>query len=261
MKRTITIGERTFASKKEAIAFYREMLNSYNSNESLNDSDFDAIIDLLKYDLSFHEHKDAGEKDKESIPDSKEGEITITDIKITEVQFKTNCFEVVYSDLDSQYISHRLIIERPKLNPFRLFSRACRTAVQKDIRSVKQAYFDKHSVKGVVPCQETGVKSSWKELAVDHRQPNTFSVIVDRFIEINQLNIESIEYSSNENNEMIFKDYQLSERFRLYHKEKSTLRIIRKEANSKRATMAKLKLQKNDLQIGQLDFFSGEKNL
>ena len=31
-------------------------------------------------------------------------------------------------------------------------------------------------------CQETGKLLKWEQLNVDHRQPNTFSIIVDRFV-------------------------------------------------------------------------------
>lgn len=106
-----------------------------------------------------------------------------------------------------------------------------------------------NSVKGQVKSQETGKLSKWTELVVDHRQPNTFSIIVDRFKELNRINLEEIEYSSNEQNHIIFKDENLTKDFRKYHKEKASLRVVRKECNSGRTGMGRIKRSTKDLTI------------
>ena len=46
----------------------------------------------------------------------------------------------------------------------------------------------------MVKCQETGKLAKFEELNVDHRQPNTYSVIVDRFLELHEIDLEKIEY-------------------------------------------------------------------
>ncbi len=78
---------------------------------------------------------------------------------------------------------------------------------------------------------------------------NTFSIIVDRFLEMNQFDINSIEYCSNESNHLVFKDQELAAKFRQYHKEKATLRIVRKECNLSRTGLARVKQMKADLKI------------
>jgi hypothetical protein len=87
------------------------------------------------------------------------------------------------------------------------------------------------------------------ELTVDHRLPNTFSVIVDRFIELNKINIEDVSYTRDEKNFVIFEDTVLAEKFRIYHKEKANLRIVRKECNLSRTYHARVQTQKKDLKI------------
>lgn len=131
------------------------------------------------------------------------------------------------------------------------FSRACRCAIAEDMWNVKLSYFQKHSKKGRVKCQETKELLKWEELNVDHRQPNTFSVIVDRFIEINQIDIGNIEYIKNETDGAsdCFKDEELIYKFRKYHKEKANLRIIMKKLNLGRSHQARIKTQKKDLKI------------
>jgi hypothetical protein len=113
----------------------------------------------------------------------------------------------------------------------------------------KQDYFDKNSVKGQVKCQETGLLSKWTELVVDHRQPNTFSVIVDRFKEVNRIELDKIEYTSNEQNHIIFKDDSWTKQFRMYHMEKASLRIVRTECNSSRTGLARIKRTSKDLTV------------
>ena len=129
------------------------------------------------------------------------------------------------------------------------FSRTCREVIQKDLRDVKQKYFSQNSNKGQVKCQETGELCFWEELVIDHRQPNTFSVIVDRFIEVNRIDIAKIEYIEKIDAVYEFKDSEIANKFREYHKSKANLRIVKKGKNSGRSYQARVKRQKKDLKI------------
>jgi hypothetical protein len=53
MRKPLIIGDKTFQFKKDAVSHYREILHSYSVGQSLNDKDFDDLIDLLDYDASF----------------------------------------------------------------------------------------------------------------------------------------------------------------------------------------------------------------
>ena len=235
----IKIGDKVYKYKKDALNHYKSILNSYKFGDSLNEVDFNDLMDLLDYDCFFN---------NENIGGSDRG-IHIIDVKIAKVQFGARCFEVMYSNDTSLYISYILMVNQPKENPESLFSIACRSAIQKDIRDVKKKYFYHNSVKGLVKCQETNKLSKWEELAVDHRQPNTFSVIVDRFKEVTKIDISKIEFYVNEENTLVFKNEILSKEFRNYHKEKANLRIVRKECNLIRTGMARIKRTNNDLTI------------
>lgn len=260
MRKSFKIGRKEYKFKKDAIAHYRTILNSYDFGESLSDSDFDDLIDLLDYDyFNYLAELEATEDNVEQelideielneSQENNDAEITIEDIKIARVQFNTKCFEVFYSDETSTYISYLMIINNTKYTPEKLFYVACRNSIHTDIKAVKQEYFDKNSVKGQVKCQETGILSKWTELVVDHRQPNTFSVIVDRFKEVNRIDLEIIEYTSNGQNHIIFKDESWTEQFRKYHTEKASLRIVRTECNSSRTGLARIKRTSKDLTI------------
>ena len=258
MKKPFKIGQKEYKFKKDAISHYRTILNSYDFGQSLSDSDYDDLIDLLDYNYFNYlaEIQTNDENSKEEISNEFEvgyennvAEISIEDIKIARVQFNTKCFEIFYSDKTSEYISYLMIINNTKYTPEKLFYVACRNSIHDDIKTVKQEYFDKNSVKGQVKCQETGILSKWTELAVDHRQPNTFSVIVDRFKEVNSVELDLIEYTSNDQNHIIFKDGFWTDQFRKYHKEKASLRIVRTECNSSRTSLARLKRTSKDLTI------------
>ncbi len=251
MRKMIKIGDKEFKFKKDALNYYKEILNSYDFGEILSDEHYNDIIDLLNYDITYTDNHPDFEDNESGVELNQEenDDYVIEDVRIGKVQFSTKCFELLYKNGETDFISYRLRITKPKENLFDGFRQAARNVVRKDIRSVKQEYFNKFSKKGYVPCQETGVQSKWTDLVVDHRQPNTFSVIVDRFVELNRIDLKSVEYRTDENNFYLFKDNDLTENFRNYHKEKAVLRIVRKECNSSRAHQGRIKEQKKDLKI------------
>lgn len=236
MKIPTIIGNKIFKYKKDALSYYKNILNSYKFGEYLSDEHYDDLLDLIDYDDSFYEEDEVEEN-------------TIENIRIAKVQFNVRCFEVIYNDSTSCYISYLQMIKRPKYNPDNSFYRACRNAVINDIRGVKQAYFDSNSNKGFVKCQETGQLSKWEDLVIDHRQPNTFSVIVDRFKELKQIDTKDVDYLLNEDNLLLFENENLANEFVSYHKSKANLRIVRKEVNLSRTGLARIKQTSNDLKI------------
>jgi hypothetical protein len=235
----IKIGNKEYKTKKEAVTHYRSILNSYDFGQSLNDMDFPILIDLLNYSPG---------PESETLDEISENRVFVSDIKVSRVQFNTKCFEVFYDDGTSHYISYLLCINSKSYSNADLFYCACRSAVNIDIHSVKSHYF-KDAVNCMVKCQETGILSKWEDLVIDHRQPNTFSVIVDRFKELNNINLETIEYTSDGKNNIVFTDSDLSEKFRKYHFEKANLRIVRRECNSGRSSLARTKRVNKDLII------------
>jgi hypothetical protein len=232
MRKQLQIGDRIFNSKKEAILYYSRILNSYKTGELLENSDFVDVSSLVKYDLIDDERLISG----------------IEKIQITEVQYKTKCFEIIFGDNSSHTFSFTYAVNGRR-KPITRFTIACRSAIQDDLHRLKQRYFDEFAKNGKVKCQETGVLSAWTELNVDHRQPNTLSVIIDRFIELNDVDINKIDYERDEKNKIIFHDKILSKEFRNYHKDKANLRIVRKELNLSRSHQARISTQSKDLNI------------
>jgi hypothetical protein len=231
MRKKIKIGEREFATKKDALSHYKTILNSYKFGEFLNDSDFKDILDLLDTHPNKEEMTGCG----------------IIKVKILKIQhYNTKAFELVRLDGTAVIFSYIQRINAP-MTSFTKFSEACRKIVQEDIKNVKLAYFKKFSKKGKVKCQETGDLEKYENLTIDHRQLNTFSAIVDRFIELNNLNLENIEYIEVDGdiNELV--DNELKEKFKQYHKERANLRIVKKNLNLGRSFQTRITRQKKDL--------------
>jgi len=255
MRKPIIVGEKIYKTKKELTEHYRKILNSYKFGEFLNDNDYNDIIDLLDYENTNNSDiQNATEDNVENKLDFDDEtniseEFFIENIRIKKVQFNAKCFEIVYNDNSSEIMSYLMIINNRKYNPESLFNVACRNVINKDLRAVKKEYFDNNSIKGFVKCQETNILSKWTELVVDHRQPNTFSIIVDRFKEIKQLKLDEIEYETTDENFIVFKNTKLQKEFEEYHKQKANLRIVRKECNLSRTGLARIKKSSKDLTI------------
>lgn len=227
------VGNKEFKTKKDALNYYKEILNSYKIGETLNDKDKKDIIELLNIHPDFETKFCTG----------------IQEVIVNKIpKYNSKAFFVLDNNSELEAFSYIKCINGSK-PPLTKFSCTCRDIVQDDINNVKLQYFKTNSHKGKVKCQETGELCKWEDLVIDHRQPNTFSVIVDRFIEVNHIDILTIEYINVIDGVYKFKDEELCQRFRDYHKEKANLRIITKSKNSGRAYQARVNKQKKDLKI------------
>lgn len=245
MRKPFKIGNKEYKFKKDALSFYKNILNSYEFGEILPKEHFKNIIDLLNYDEGYFDNH----AEFKMIGEKSENNKVLSNIRIGKAQFNTKCFELIFENGETDFISYILRINKPKSALLTNFYTAARNATNIDLRSVKLEYFDNYSKKGIVPCQESGIQSKWTELVVDHRQPNTFSIIVDRFIELNKIDLSKIEYRTDNDNFFIFKDSIINKKFQDYHREKAVLRIVRKELNSSRAHQGRLRKMKKDLKI------------
>lgn len=226
------IGNKEFKYKKDALSHYKKILNDYDFGEKLNIDDYNDVYNLLKI------HKNA----------TKKIGVGLKEIRVNKITYRTKCFQVIRTDMSVEFFSYIKCING-KTPPFTKFSKVCREVVKEDIREVKLSYFKKFSIKGQVKCQETGDLCLWEELTVDHRQPNTFSIIVDRFIEVYKIDIEEVEYIDNDTYGSKFKDKSLIIDFQKYHKDKVNLRIVKKRKNQGRAYQGRVTRQKKDLTI------------
>lgn len=232
MKKPIEIAGNKFTFKKDALEFYKRILNSYEFGEILNSSDFENVYGLIEIHPNKEEKIGCG----------------IDHFRIGVAKFKTKSFEIVRKDGSTEFLSYTKRINKPK-NEYSRFRNACRQAIQNDLITVKQKFFRKNAINGKVRCQESGELLTYEDLNIDHRQPNTFSVIVDRFVEVKSLNVNGIEYIKIEGGPNELVDEDLKEEFRKYHKEKANLRLVKRELNLSRAYQARIEKTSQDLLI------------
>jgi hypothetical protein len=227
------IGNNSFKSKKEATEFYKEILAKYSTSDRLIEKDKNSVLELLKL------HEDSEQYFSKEI----EAICIVEDPK-----FKSKCFAILNVDNEIIIFSYRSCISGGE-SPLNKFRKACRNIIDNDLHKIKKQYFGNNSVKRLAPCQESGEMCTWEELVIDHRQPNTFSMIVDRFIELNSIDLTKVEYNKLYDKVYEFSSVQLQDSFREYHKDKANLRIIKKTINSSRAHQGRNKRQKKDLVI------------
>lgn len=91
MRKPLKIGNKEYKFKKDALNYYKNILNSYDFGENISKEHFEDIIDLLNYDESyFDNHTEFKITGKES-----ENDNILSNIRIGRAQFNTKCFELV----------------------------------------------------------------------------------------------------------------------------------------------------------------------
>ena len=254
MPRALRIGTRTFATKKAALAHFRVILNRGTIGAELVGEDFDDLLGLLNFDPEAREDDGSrvGTPEWELPVSADEDDECIEAIRVTKGQYGSRCFEVFYDDGDSWVISYILFVTQRSIGQLELVRRACRSAVAEDLRAVKQAYFAVHASAGSAPCQESGAQRRWEELVVDHRQPNTFSVIFDRWLEVRAINVDDVETVADATLRIVFADAAIAQDFRAYHQKLATLRVVRRDLNASRSAMGRVARSSKDLLVPEL---------
>lgn len=253
---SITIGDKIFASKSKALAFYKGILNSYEVGKELNEDDFESIFDLVymdfikeeikSYETEYDADYDGEKKDitdivqqiREHIQDY--GYETGDHIKSVMVdnhpEFRnTKCFFLMGGSEEKQMFSYLLAINGTITDDQR-FSKACRHLVAERLREFKKQRFENRPVK----CAITNEIVEWEECQIDHKAPLTFSVIVRSFIIAHKIDVSKVEYICELTKER-FADQGLADKFDAFHKEMAVLRVLSTKQNSKLSCGARIK--------------------
>jgi hypothetical protein len=229
---SISIGDKSFDSKSKALAFYKDILNSYKVGEELREDDYKKIVDLVYTGYDKDEIKayeiDTGDYIKSVIVDYH------PDFR------STKCFFLMGGIEAKQLFSYLLAINGT-LSDSQLFSRACRHLVSERLREFKKQQFKNRPVR----CALTNEIVEWEECQIDHKAPLTFSVIVKSFIVAHKIDISSIEYVY-ENSKEQFANRDIAEKFDDFHKEMAVLRVLATKQNRKLSGGARIKPTKKD---------------
>ncbi len=258
---SISIADKTFDSKSKALAFYKDILNSYEAGDKLSQKDYKNIVDLfyrdyIKEEIEAYETEYDADYDGEkmnliAIVQQVRGQVedygyengdVIKSVMIDyHPEFRSQkCFFLIRGIDEKQLFSYLLAINGP-LSDNRRFSMACRHLVSEQLREFKKKQFKIRPVK----CAITNEIVEWEDCEIDHKAPLTFSVIVKSFVVAHKIDRSSIEYFCDITKEQ-FADQNIAEKFDAFHKEMAVLRIISAKQNRKLSGSARIKPTKKD---------------
>jgi hypothetical protein len=228
----ITLGEFEFDTKKEAKELYRDILNSADLDKPLEGEIFDYVMALLL------NHPNVNAK----INNQKVKYLIVSQAKY---QFN-RCFHLVREDDSIEDFSIGKCIDG-EYSGFRKFSIAARQVVEDELLQYKIKYFEeKANENNKVKCTISGELISKDEAHVDHREPFTFSAIVHFFIQSKSIDLDKIEYCSENQYGNIFVDTVLIDEFSKWHKQNAMLRIVSKSKNMSKGYLARVTKTKAD---------------
>lgn len=214
----IIVGHKTFKTQKDALEFFKEMLNSYRVNTTINGENHDLLLAVLERHPEAQQKIGVGIKRFYKAPTDK----------------GTNCFWVERTDGTKTDFSYLTAVKAKDKSLYQEFSEACRNAVSNDLTKAKEMFFMENADEnGKVECEITGDKIAIYESHLDHKKPMTFQVIVNTFILANNITLskQMISASKDQQFEKEFTDQVIKAKFIDYHHKIAQLRIINSKSN------------------------------
>lgn len=108
-----------FKHKKDALAYFKNIVNSYKPIQTINENDFKDLVELI-----------------ENHPDKEEKIVCgIKKNQVIEVRYKTKYFELIRKDGSTEVFSYRKRINSES-NPLAKFRKTCSETISEDLRNV-----------------------------------------------------------------------------------------------------------------------------
>lgn len=195
-RKPIIIGNKEFKFQKDAIEFFKEMLNSNRANKTIEGEDQDLLLALLE------RHPEAAHKIG----------VGVKRFYKAPTEMGTSCFWIERTDGSKTDFSYITAVKAKGKSLYQEFAEACRNAVRADLVNTKELFFNEHADKdGKVECEITGEKISIYESHLDHKKPLTFQVLVNTFIAANNITLskEMLSTSQDEQFETEFLDQNI----------------------------------------------------
>lgn len=235
-KISIVIGDLVFRTQKEATKFFKDMLNKYQDNETVNNGDHEILLNLIERHPEAEQKIGCGIKRFYRAP---------TDMG-------TSCFWLEREDRTYTDFSYGSCVKARGKTLFQEFMEACRESVRDNLIATKNNYFsDNADEEGKVECEITGEKITEEESHLDHMKPLTFQVIVATFIEANNIivNRNMLTESHDGQFQTAFVDQDIKDKFRNYHHRVAVLRVVKKGINLKLGPSERIRKPKNPVLI------------
>lgn len=212
------LGSRLFESKQEVSIHFKNMLHSYKVGDILNEEDKTQMFDLLLRHPNFYWKMSKG----------------IKDFKIgLSYEWKKPAFEIIQEDGHTNDFSYIKCIKGKNPTRNQMFNEACREAVTVDILTFKKEFFKENDFPRCPIC--TGdLNFGWGNSEVDHVAPMVFRNIIRKFVYIYEIDINKIDVPLGVPGatRLKFSDRSFAEKFRVFHKEHATLRMVSPMGNS-----------------------------
>jgi len=205
MTKKINLGQLKFDSKKAAKEFFKEILNTGEIGRILNEEETNHLTSLLNLRPRRSEKIGAG----------------IESIEISLSHFNNRCFVINQVDGTQSDFSYYKCIDGDH-KPFTIFSNACRQAVRLRRYEWKVSQF--HST--YAKCEISNMDIIWKKSRVKHDPSTPFAAIVQDFLNLNNIDLSTIEYDRESAQGVRFEDQQLAIDFDQYHEEHAVLRLV-----------------------------------
>jgi len=108
-----------FKHKKDALVYFKNIVNSYKPIQTINENDFKDLVELI-----------------ENHPDKEEKIVCgIKKNQVIEVRYKTKYFELIRKDGSTEVFSYRKRIN-VESNPLAKFRKTCSETISEDLRNV-----------------------------------------------------------------------------------------------------------------------------
>ncbi len=212
-RKLIEISGKKFTFQKDALHFFKIMLNRVRSNQTITGGDHDMLLALIE------RHPEAVQKIGKGV---KRFFKSPTDMG-------TSCFWIERIDGTKTDFSYITAVKAKGKSLYQEFTEACRNSVGPDLTNSKQEFFKEHGDKnGQVTCEITHQKVAIYESHLDHKSPLTFQVIVSLFISANNISIskEMLSASTDGQFQTELLDQNIKDKFIKYHHNVADLRVI-----------------------------------
>lgn len=217
-RKPIVIGKKEFKFQKNALAFFKEILNSHRVNKTIEGEEHYFLLALLE------RHPEAIQKIG----------VGVERFYKAPTEMGTSCFWLERSDGSKTDFSYITAVTAKGKSLYQEFAEACRNTIRADLIKTKEEFFKQNADENEkVECEITGEKIAIYESHLDHKKPLTFQILVSTFITANNISIskEMLSTAQDGQFETEFIDQTIKEKFKKYHHEMAQLRITNPKSN------------------------------
>jgi len=212
MAKPVTIGDYEFPTKKAAKQYVRDIIESVNEFEPISEPDHSFLVDLLSKHPESESKIGAG--------------IDFFTVELDSEWKRTRHFVVHRVDNSSTDFSWHTCIDGSS-------HRSDVLAAMRSIVKWQIIEFKRMVLSGDPICPYTKAKLDEKNSHVDHVPPDTFHMLVSRWMDSKEIGFSDIGIKGTEDNSYgrEFSDKLLADEWSRYHKKNANLRLISVEAN------------------------------